>query len=92
MHPDREIVRTNRRSDGLSTRPDDPNTLTHQSAGTNNTCRDLLLGPVTWNPVLQGPIYVYGYGLVPDNTVHKGTSKHHKTDLKISHFAVHVSP
>ena len=30
--------------------------------------------------------------LVPDNTVHEGTSKRHKTDLKITHFRVHVPP
>ena len=28
--------------------------------------------------------------LVPDNTVHKGTSKIHKTYGKITHFVVHV--
>ena len=27
--------------------PDDPNTLTHQSSGTNNSPRDPLLEPVT---------------------------------------------
>ena len=30
--------------------------------------------------------------LVPDNTIHKDTSKYHKTNKKIAHFAVHVSP
>ena len=30
--------------------------------------------------------------LVPDDTVHKGTSKSHKTDGKSNHFVVHVSP
>ena len=30
--------------------------------------------------------------LVPDNILHKGTSKPHKIDKKITHFAVHVSP
>ena len=49
MHPDREIGRMYRWSDGLSTRPDDLNTFTLQSSGTNNTARDLLHGPVTWN-------------------------------------------
>ena len=28
--------------------------------------------------------------LVPDDTVHKGNSKSHKTDEKGTHFAVHV--
>ena len=31
-------------------------------------------------------------GVVTYDTVHKGNSKHHKTDEKITHFAVHVSP
>ena len=35
MHPDREIVCLYRRSDGLSMRPDGPNTLTCQSVGMN---------------------------------------------------------
>ena len=37
----------------------------------------------------------YGDGnvrLVPDENVHKGTSKRHKTDGKSTHSAVHVSP
>ena len=33
----------------------------------------------------------FKYGLVPDNTVHKGTRKRHKTDLKSTNFVVHVS-
>ena len=47
VHPDRGIVRTYRHSDGLSTIPYDPNTLTPQSAVTNDAPRDPLLGPVT---------------------------------------------
>ena len=47
MHPDRVIVRTYRHSDGISTRPNDQNTLTCQSSDTNNTPRDPLHGPVT---------------------------------------------
>ena len=35
MHPDRGIVHTDRRSDGISTRPDYPNNLTRQSVSTN---------------------------------------------------------
>ena len=42
MHPDREIVRTYRRSYGLSTVPDDHNTLTHQSADTNDAPKEPL--------------------------------------------------
>ena len=37
-------------------------------------------------------ILPYHDGMVPDDTVHKGTSKNHKTDEKITHFAVHVPP
>ena len=55
MHPDIEIVRMYRRSDCLSTRPDDQNTLTHQSADTNDAPRDPLHGPVTWNPAHTRP-------------------------------------
>ena len=40
MHPDRVIVRTYTRPDGLSTRPDYQNTLTRQSVNTNNAPRD----------------------------------------------------
>ena len=36
MHPNREIFSTDRRSDGLSTRPYAPTTLNLQSSGTNN--------------------------------------------------------
>ena len=31
-------------------------------------------------------------GLVPDDTLHKGTFKCHKTDENSTHFVVHVSP
>ena len=44
MHPDRVIVLTFRLSDDLSAGPDNLKTLTHQSAGTTNTPRDLLRG------------------------------------------------
>ena len=47
MHPDRGIVRTYRQSDGLSTIPEDNNTLTHQSSDTNDTSRETLHDPVT---------------------------------------------
>ena len=46
MHPDRGIVRTYRRSEGLSTRPDDSNTLTRQSVDANDAPRDPLHIPV----------------------------------------------
>ena len=39
IHPDREIVRTYRQSDGISTRLDIPNTLTCQSSATNDSNR-----------------------------------------------------
>ena len=50
MHPDRGIVRKYILSDDISTKLDNQNTLTRQSNGTNNAPRDLLQGPVTWNP------------------------------------------
>ena len=69
MHPDRGIVRTYRRSDSLSTRPDDHNTLTCQSSNTNDAPREKLLVPVTWNTYLIQPnlryTYVYVYVYVP---------------------------
>ena len=46
MHPEKVIVRTYRWSDGLYTRPDDQNTLTRQSAHTNDAPRDPLRGPI----------------------------------------------
>ena len=39
MHPDRVIVLTYRQSDGISTRQDDQNTLTHQPSDINNDLR-----------------------------------------------------
>ena len=51
MQPDRGIVRMDRRSDGLSTIPDNPKNLTCQYSITNNAPRDPLLVPVTWNPI-----------------------------------------
>ena len=36
MYPERVIVCTHRQADGLSTIPDDLNTLIHQSNGTDN--------------------------------------------------------
>ena len=47
MHPYRVILSTYRKSYGLSTRPDGPNTLTHQSASTRNAYRDPPHSPVT---------------------------------------------
>ena len=42
MHPYRGIVHTDRQSDGISTRPYEPNNLINQSAGTNTNPRDTL--------------------------------------------------
>ena len=62
MHPERVIVLTYRRLDNISKRQDDQNTLTRQSADTNNAPRDLLLVPITWKPAQTRPyIYVYIY-------------------------------
>ena len=46
MHPYIGIVRTYRRSEDLSTRPDDQNTLTRQSSDTNDAPRDPLHDPI----------------------------------------------
>ena len=48
MHLDRGIVRTYRRSDGLSMRPNDQNTLNCQSADTKDALRDPLHDPVIY--------------------------------------------
>ena len=61
MHPHMGIFRTYGRSDGLSMGPYESNTLTSQSAGTNEAHRDLLIGPVTWNPIQHITTYVYVY-------------------------------
>ena len=45
-NPDIEIFSTDKRLDGISTGPDDPSTLTIQSADTNNTPRDPPHGPI----------------------------------------------
>ena len=55
MHPDRGILHTDRWSDGLSARPDVPNTLTLQSVGMNNAPRNPILHPVTHNPSQTQP-------------------------------------
>ena len=50
MHPDRGTVRTYRRSDSLSMRPDDPNTPTRQSNVTNDAPKYPIHGPIAWDP------------------------------------------
>ena len=47
MYPGRGILRTYRRSDSLSTRPDNQNTLNIKYANTNDAPRDPTLDPVT---------------------------------------------
>ena len=47
MHPYIGTIHTDRWSDGLSTRLDDPNILTRKYENMNNTPRDPLLVPVT---------------------------------------------
>ena len=46
MHPDRVKVHIHRRLDSLSTRPEDPNTLTSQFTAMNNTPRDIFHVPL----------------------------------------------
>ena len=55
IYPDRGIVCTYRRSEGLSTRIDFPNTLTTQSVGTNDALQVPASCPMTWNPVRSCP-------------------------------------
>ena len=55
MHPYRGIVRKDRVSYGISTIPEDFNTLTQQSSGKNDTPWDPLHGPVTCNPARTRP-------------------------------------
>ena len=50
MQPDRAIVRMYRRSDSLTTRPDDLRSLIPQPTCTNVTPKYSLCGPVTRNP------------------------------------------
>ena len=55
MHPYIGIVCTYIQSDGLSTIAYDHNTLTRKSENTDNSPRDPLHGPVTWNPAWKQP-------------------------------------
>ena len=55
MNLDRGIVCMDRRSDGISTRTDGPNTLNHQSSRKITPPRYLIHGTVTRNPALKRP-------------------------------------
>ena len=55
MQPDRVIVCTNRHSDGISTRPDNPNNLTCQSSSTNDAPRYPYYSTVTQNTARTRP-------------------------------------
>ena len=57
MHPDRGIVRTDIWSDVICIIIDDSNTLTRQSAGTNNAPREPLHDLITPPPPLGSPPY-----------------------------------
>ena len=48
-------IYTYRRPESISTRPDNPNTLTHKSVSTNYATRVPLHGPVKWNPASTWP-------------------------------------
>ena len=52
------LVLTGRWPYGIPTKPDKPNTLTRQSAVTNNAPRFPLYIPVTWNPARTWPDYI----------------------------------
>ena len=54
-----------RQSDGLSTRPDDPNSITHQSASMNYAPRDLLHGLLHGILPISRIRYIYVYAYSP---------------------------
>ena len=54
--PYRQTVRW---SDGLPTIPDNPNTPTSQSFGTNDAPQDPIFWPVTWNPTRYMESWLY---------------------------------
>ena len=59
MHPEIVIVCTYRQGDGVSTIPDNPDTLTRQSAAMDNDPRDLLHGPITNTNINFGTYYMH---------------------------------
>ena len=67
MHPDKRIVRMYRHSDGLYMRPNDPNILNRQSAGTKIPHGTRYIAPL--HGTLPGTalhyLYVYGYVCSP---------------------------
>ena len=71
MHTYRGLLSTYIWSNIQYMRPDDPNTLTHQSSGMYNAPREPLHGTLTWNPSRHGLDYVYAYGYV------YSTARHH---------------
>ena len=78
MHPDRGIVRMDRRSDGIYTRPNVPKTLTHQYSGTDNAPRDKLFKDplneiLTRNGLSLCNVYVYGPGISSNVTITAST-------------------
>ena len=68
MHLYKVVVRIYRLSDGVSMRPDKPNTLTCQIHNTNDTPRNLLLGPVT--SYIQAYRHIYMEKSLGDRTLH----------------------
>ena len=76
MHPEIVAIFTYIRSDTISTRPYEPNTLTCQSAGTNNSPRDTFHSPVTWNPARHIPLSSYIFVYVQGPVRHQYLRKH----------------
>ena len=77
MQPYRGLEHTYRNSDGLSTIPDDQNTLTHQSTDISVTPRDpIFTSPLYGILPVHGPtlhcgnfyVYIYGPGIFSDIT------------------------
>ena len=70
MHPDIWVVCMDRHSGDLYKIPDVPNTLTRQSSVTNNTPRDPLYGPITYNPARTRPKSMLGLHILSQNSLH----------------------
>ena len=87
MHPDREIVSAERRSDGLSTRTDDLDTLTCKYSGTNNTPREPLHVPIKWNTPRHVLTYVYIYGYI-----YSPARRHNHHGQRTTHCCVNIPP
>ena len=94
MHPDRGIVCMDRWSDGISTIPDDLNTLTCQSSGTKDAPGTLFHSPVTWNPAQAqpGPMLHINLRLLSQHLRQCHNCRNHSTSVSISISYTTLSP